>query len=209
MPPQIRASLEEHFWSKVNKTDGCWLWMGRPAQAGYGRFSWRRVVRLAHRVSFELVKGPIPEGLEIDHLCGNPPCVNPEHLEAVDHQTNMARSRAARKTACAQGHPYTLENTFIRRNGSRYCRACARLNNKVQKRRFTLRAKALRAMDRSLLVELGIVPAPGQTHCKHGHEFTPENTYNGTRANGRPFRDCRACVLRRSREFWDRKRASA
>ena len=134
--------LEERFWEKVNK-DGplwngthCYVWMGGTGQGGYGAF-WigRKATKThrkvkAHRVAYELLLGPIPEGLEIDHLCRNRVCVNPTHLEAVTHQLNVLRGQGraainAQRTYCTQGHPYDLINTEIY-DGRRYCRACRR-----------------------------------------------------------------------------------
>jgi HNH endonuclease len=80
----------------------------------------------AHRVSYEQFVGPIPSGLEIDHLCRNRSCTNPEHLEAVSHAVNMSRSAAAVATSCRSGHEYTEANTIHQTigNGKRRCRAC-------------------------------------------------------------------------------------
>jgi hypothetical protein len=85
--------------------------------------------RRAHRVVYECLVGPIPDGLEMDHLCRNTMCVNPAHLEPVPHRINMGRSTWAMKTHCPQGHPYTDQNTSIERgNGKtmRHCKACDR-----------------------------------------------------------------------------------
>lgn len=87
---------EPRFWSKVDKADDCWIWRGHHGRFGYGLFTWapsRGVskVRAAHRVAYELLKGPIPDGLVLDHLCRNPPCVNPDHLEPVPQVVNMVR----------------------------------------------------------------------------------------------------------------------
>lgn len=81
----------ERFWSKVEKTDGCWLWKGATAGPGYGRFRLDGVLRYAHRFSYEISVGPIPKGLEMDHLCRTKNCVNPSHLQAVTHQINILR----------------------------------------------------------------------------------------------------------------------
>jgi len=75
--------MEERFWSKVNKTEGCWLWTASVNMNGYGKFGIggkRGGWKSAHRVSYELVKGDIPNGLLLRHTCDNPPCVNPDHL---------------------------------------------------------------------------------------------------------------------------------
>ena len=128
--PEIR------FWRHVEKLpNGCWLWTGTKTSMGYGRLyiinqSDNKSVRvLAHRLAYEIFVGPIPDGLTIDHLCRNRPCVNPEHLEAITLQDNILRgigsaARNAKKTHCPQGHPYDLLNTYIRANGWRVCHRC-------------------------------------------------------------------------------------
>jgi len=109
------------FWSRVQRAEGCWLWLGFLDKWGYGRFG--RI--LAHRIAFSALVGPIPEGLELDHLCGERQCVNPAHLEPVTHEENMRR-RSATQTHCKNGHEYSAENTYLRPNGRRDCRACIR-----------------------------------------------------------------------------------
>ena len=85
----------------------------------------------AHRVSYKIFVGEIPKGKELDHLCRNPACVNPRHMEAVSHRENLRRSPSGApafhrsKTHCPQGHPYDKENTVVYR-GMRYCRACGK-----------------------------------------------------------------------------------
>ena len=135
--------LEERFWAKVEKTDGCWEWRGGKTTAGYGHIfikrSPKRVVEYSHRLSYVWAKGPIPDGLEIDHLCHNRACVNPAHMEAVTHVENMRRSAPKgygefqhKKTHCPQGHPYDQDNTKITRGGrGRACRICARASFRV------------------------------------------------------------------------------
>lgn len=88
------------FWDRVKKTDGCWIWQGPDNGQGYGtlRLPGVRKKSYAHRVSYEMLVGPIPEGLYLDHLCRNPPCVNPDHLEPVTHAENVRRGLAVGHT---------------------------------------------------------------------------------------------------------------
>ncbi len=123
--------LSERFWEKVQKTDGCWEWQAAKDGCGYG-FIWVRTrMYRAHRISYEMLHGPIPAGLQIDHLCCNPGCVNPSHLEVVTQAENMRRGVAwehqRRKTHCPKGHPYDATNTYFNpTTGSRTCRTCHR-----------------------------------------------------------------------------------
>lgn len=125
--PPKGTSLTERFWSKVDKSNECWLWTATYGRkTGYGRFGvGNQVVKDAHVVSYELTYGPIPEGLEIDHKCRVRLCVRPDHLEAVTHSENMWRSPLfnGNKTHCVNGHEYTEENTAIH-HGRRECRRC-------------------------------------------------------------------------------------
>lgn len=104
----------------------CWNWPARVDRDGYGRVMWNGRSCLAHRVAYEVMSGPIPDGLQLDHLCRNRACVNPAHLEPVTQAENAARGVYARQTHCVAGHEYTPENTYLRPNGNRDCRACIR-----------------------------------------------------------------------------------
>jgi hypothetical protein len=91
--------VEERFWAKVDKNaqNGCWEWRAATFRRGYGAFQLRKgELRKAHRISWELLRGPIPDGLDIDHLCGNTGCVNPDHLEPVTRAVNLQRRRYAK-----------------------------------------------------------------------------------------------------------------
>jgi hypothetical protein len=117
------------FWAKVQKTEGCWLWTAARNNGGYGCFADSLGTRWgAHRWAYEHSVGPIPEGLELDHLCRTPACVRPDHLEPVSHSENVRRSTSpmaaeAQRTHCPQGHPYDTANTYVFR-GMRYCKVC-------------------------------------------------------------------------------------
>ena len=123
--------------------NGCIDWTGNKNKRGYGKFTLYLTGGIpqyfrAHRYAYILVNGPIPEGLEIDHLCKRPSCVNPAHLEAVTPKVNVQRSRTPQLTAA--------------RNKAR---------------------------------------SQAQTHCAHGHEYTPENTLRFPSQTGRRCRTCR------------------
>lgn len=114
---------------------GCWIWQGATDSRGYGRISiHNRRSCLAHRVAYEAFVGKCDDELELDHLCRNPSCVNPWHLEPVTHEENVRRGSAGAvngarmhaKTHCKYGHPYTSENTRIDTRGARVCRTCQR-----------------------------------------------------------------------------------
>jgi hypothetical protein len=117
----------------VDPVTGCWNWQRRcMPREGYGIVTSSGRRRSAHRVSYEVFIGPIPDGLWIDHLCRNRRCVNPHHLEPVTPQENILRSPIAQaalnaaKTHCPQGHEYTPANTYLYGPHRRWriCRSC-------------------------------------------------------------------------------------
>lgn len=121
------GTVLDRFWSKVDRPSlySCWEWQaGLAARGGYGQYRGDAgVPKHAHREAWERMVGPIPEGRELDHLCRNPLCVNPDHLEPVTHAENMRRTRGTRPavTHCRNGHP--------KPQGRGRCAECKRLCN--------------------------------------------------------------------------------
>lgn len=134
-----RKTRLQRFWEKVDRgaDSDCWPWIANDNGHGYGTFGLgtkSEGMVYAHRFSFELEHGPIPEGLEIDHLCNNRACVNPAHMEVVTHAENMRRL-AQRRTHCKRGHEYSAENTYVQPGtGKRLCRVCAREERRRKRR---------------------------------------------------------------------------
>lgn len=126
-----RAELQRRFWSKVQPDRfGCLIWHGARTPDGYGKIRNGRSTVLAHRLSWEWARGPIPEDVVIDHLCRNRACVKTVHMELVSRRENTLRgnsvaSQRARLTHCKYGHPFSPSNTYYHPvRGTRGCRAC-------------------------------------------------------------------------------------
>jgi hypothetical protein len=150
--------LPKRFWDKVKISENtyrpdlgpCWEWIASRCSFGYGNFYWEGRVQGAHRIAYEILVGPIAAGLETDHLCTNPPCVNPNHLEPVTRSENCKRGNQGvymiamhhYQTHCFRGHPLDESNTFIDKKGKRSCRICRRAAvNKYAKRKREERRK--------------------------------------------------------------------
>ena len=191
--PRGPLSEADRFWPKVDKAGPapchrpdlgpCWAWTFSHDEDGYGVFglSKKRKIR-AHKWAWEAEHEPVPDGLELDHFaCDWTGCCNPAHVRPVTHKENMARSRPATKTHCAQGHPFSGGNLYVWR-GKRKCRTC--------KAAYAERVRASRRR-------------PPKSECVNGHPFDEANT----RITPQGFRECRACHRDRERERWRAKRA--
>ncbi len=128
MPPTARP-LEERFWEKVDASGDCWEWTASCQPSGYGQISiGHDGTLLAHRVAWELLVSPIPIGMQLDHLCRNKRCVNPDHLEPVTWQENLRRGAPGAadqlrgRTHCKWGH--SLEDAPVRDRGNKRERVC-------------------------------------------------------------------------------------
>lgn len=184
----------------LDQETGCWNWIGFQDGKGYGRVSMLGRPRMAYRVAYELYCERIPDGLHLDHLCRNPKCCNPEHLEPVTHAENVrrghgpevARTRWLKQSHCKHGHALSGENLIITTR-QRVCRTC------VNERKKEYRARLQPRKGRNLTglkygAHISAEKRRNATHCKNGHEWTPENT--GTQASGRY---CKACSADRKK----------
>jgi hypothetical protein len=185
------------FMSRISvQPNGCWHWTGRINKAGYGLFTVAGKHERAHRFSYILFTGPIPDRLRLDHFChtrdkecpGGPclhrRCINPAHLEPVTARVNNLRGRGliarnAAKTHCPKGHPYDEVNTYYPPSGGRACRICRKL--RAREFQVTKRRKG---------------PKPPPAHCPQGHPYEGSNlAFTKTGA-----RRCRECARERARK---------
>ncbi len=167
-------NLEEinKFWLKVNKKSGifgqsgqypteCWIWLAGKNGDGYGRFYINSTQYPAHRIAFILANNSINEKWPLDHLCKNPSCVRPDHLENISNEINIKRGTSnaainAKKVECYRGHEFSKENTGYNQDGSRYCQACSRLRVRKPKQ--------------------GLLKSELRTYCPQGHPYNETNT---------------------------------
>lgn len=164
--------LIDRVAEKIDFTDDCWIWTACRDEKNYGRIGVNGKSKYAHRVLYELIVDQVSSGLELDHLCRNPPCVNPDHLEPVTHKINSLRGDVWKRKAthCPKDHPYDKKNTYILPStGERKCRRCM----------ADYKARKLRAAG---------VPERSKTHCKNGHSF---EEYSFVRSDG--HRRCKLC----------------
>lgn len=124
-------------WSVPEPNTGCWLWIGNTTNAGYSRVWDGERINTGHRISYTVFRGPVADGLTIDHLCRVRSCVNPDHLEAVTHRENVLRgnticAKNQKKTFCVQGHAFSPDNTYWE-GRKRHCRICRTARNRSRK----------------------------------------------------------------------------
>jgi hypothetical protein len=215
LPPlvmTVRPWTLERFASGLTIGTGGECWPRRVTDftnGGYGRIYFEGRLTGAHRASYQMFVGPIPEGLVLDHMCHDPDvckldkecphrgCVNPAHLEPKTSRENGLRGGGAsavhaRQTHCKRGHEFTDDNIYPVKGGGRQCKTCSR--------------------EASLARSSGKKCGDAQrerTHCKNGHEYTPENIFYSTRRrDGLVIRQCKTC-RQASTERWKAKRDAA
>lgn len=124
----------------------CWLWTGKLGKWGYAKARVFYRTRVVHRVIYEHFNGLVPDGLELDHLCRNRACCNPEHLEPVTGRENKLRGTSfsavnAKKTHCLRGHPLSGDNLYVSTKGERVCRTCRRAAIKAWHQREAIKKR--------------------------------------------------------------------
>ncbi len=129
--------VQEDFWRRVEKTEGCWIWKGTVTRHGYGRFHMKHKAFFAHRIALYLCGILLFPKKVTDHLCRNTLCVNPAHIELVTSAENTLRGFSlpalnARKTHCKRGHIFNTRNTILASDGHRKCRPCGLLTDSLQ-----------------------------------------------------------------------------
>lgn len=132
--PAVSPRAWARFWAKVDKSDHCWVWTAAKNPEGYGRFGMGQRLVYPHRLVAAHIYGAIPDGMVVDHLCRNPSCVRPDHLQIVSMRENTARGELAAvtrayqqsKTHCPRNHPYSGDNLYVNPSGQRQCRECMR-----------------------------------------------------------------------------------
>lgn len=130
----------------INPDTGCWEWTAGLDSDGYAQARFNGRSRLVHIITYERAHGPVPDGLELDHLCRVRHCVRPSHLEAVTHRENVLRGEgvaalAAQATHCPSGHPYEGRNLLVFADGKRRCRACRNARDAAWKRKARQEAR--------------------------------------------------------------------
>jgi hypothetical protein len=130
----MRLTLAERIEKYVVRAPGCWTWAASHKPSGYAQIWGKGTMLFVHRWMYEQVHGAIPEGFQIDHLCRNRGCINPDHLEAVTARINILRSdapgaKAVRTGFCKRGHPFSGDNVYVRpSSGTRRCKKCHALD---------------------------------------------------------------------------------
>lgn len=208
------SMIFKRLMSKSRRTEsGCLEWTGWRNYEGYGQTSYKSHGEPTHRLMYMAVKGPIPEGMIVRHTCDNPPCMEPDHLllgtEAENTADSLERGRhgKASKTTCKRGHD--LSEAKIYKDGSRHCRHCDRIKQRMMagwSEEDAVNTPALPRGQRPAHIKLG-EPYRGRpkesSHCTAGHELVGDNRY----VSPRGFVECRTCRREARARFVERRRS--
>ena len=197
IPPYADRVMKKVQLSTTQFFNGtpCWIWMGYKKPEGYGQVNIGKTAPV-HRVVYEIYGGTIPSGYHLDHLCRNPPCCNPQHLEPLtpaDHARRTIESTMTLRGSCINGHPLELRRKRTTRNSTE-CVICSREQSFESYHR-----------NKILTGEGSGIRNRRKTHCPAGHEYTPENTQirkKGFDKQGNPKfgRDCKTCKMNSRRK---------
>jgi len=132
-----QANTLAHLFSRFDGVDDCWVFHLAKNHDGYIRINLGGRKIMAHRAALMWRGIEVPPKMEVDHLCRNRACCNPDHLEVVTHRENMRRGNGmdrvhAAKTHCFRGHEFDAANTYVAKNGSRTCRICRRMKDRIR-----------------------------------------------------------------------------
>lgn len=130
----------DRLWNRTDRSSECWVWTGYVDRYGYGKISFHGRIVGAHRVAYMLTKGDIPVDMQVDHICWETLCINPDHLRLLPFIESVTRQRSMLRTHCSHGHEMTSTNTYVKpgRPNTRTCRAC----NRDRVAEYTSRKKA-------------------------------------------------------------------
>jgi hypothetical protein len=210
-----RGKKEFEAMARVESASGCWVWTGGVDSNGYGHWQFQGAIRRCHHISLYLYKD-IPfvsynNRIHVDHLCRNRPCVNPDHLEVVSAKENITRGegpagRNHRAIQCKNGHPFTEENTRIRRTVSGYgrqCRLCSKARGLKSYKKSSAKfvAMGLTSHGKPRVVRLQKNGTPMQPGiCSSGHEMVGDNLRFYQKKGGWIERRCRTCDRQRNKD---------
>jgi HNH endonuclease len=138
---RMMSELQTRKHWPIEVVGDCHVWQGAMLRNGYGTVTVDGRTWLAHRYAYTTQRGPIPDGLHIDHLCRNRACVNPDHLEPVTQAENNRRAADA-QTHCRNGHPRTEDNLIVDSDGQRRCRTCRSADRREAQRRYRAKRRA-------------------------------------------------------------------
>jgi hypothetical protein len=177
----------------IDLDTGCWVWQRAKTTAGYGTLTFRGKTSYAHRVYYETYVADIPPGLVLDHLCRNPACCNPDHLEPVTFTENMRRTRRA---TCKRGHQLSDGNVYIAPDGERQCRDCNRIRARARVRRMAAdvkleRSRRMTQTSSPILLEPLVPSIPlGKCQCGCGADTAIAKKSNSAKGivKGQPMR---------------------